>query len=173
MLKEGLKTWTVLLSGGGGGGPPARLGATAQVKRMDRQWYLHGTSKKALIDSDHYRIKVLINPPDELIDLTDQEKKEARAFDVKDWKASDGIRRGKTTEEPTVPGGRFVRQVRDSAQGLLILYPLLSDDQKAENKDTPILAFVISFPSVDALGDTPVTYIVGNVYQQLEMNLDV
>ena len=97
---------------------------------------------------------------------------EALKLDIKDWEATSGIRRGRSANKPTTPKGRFVRQVRDASRGLLILYPLLQDEQKAEKEDKPVLGFAISFPSVDSLGDTPVTYIVGNVYQQQEMSLD-
>jgi hypothetical protein len=107
-----------------------------------------------------------------LIDLKEDERQKALEYDIDDWESTGRIRRGKETEKPTKPNGRFSRRVRDSSRGLLILYPLLADQEKAELEDTPILGFVISFPSVDALGDTPVTYIVGNVYQQQEMNLD-
>jgi hypothetical protein len=169
--KGGLTEWTVLLSGGGDGGSSAKL-ASAEVQKMDRRWYDQGTTVEDLIKADHYRIKVLINPPDELIDLKDHEAEEALKLDVEDWKATDGVRRGKKTDKPTTPKGRFVRNVRDPARGLLVLHPLLPDKKKAEKADTPILGFVISFPSVDALGDTPITYIVGNIYQQQELDID-
>lgn len=168
----GLTEWTVLLSGGGAGGDPARLGS-AQVSRVARNWYIQGTTRDDLIKADHYRIKVLVNPPDERVDLSDEAKAEALELDIRDWEASNHVRRGEEVDRPTEPAGRFVRKIRDSGKGLLILYPLVADDDKAKKSDTPILGFAISFPSVGVLGDTPITYIVGNVYQQQEMNLDV
>ena len=83
------------------------------------------------------------------------------------------MRRNKKVKKPETPGGKFIRQAKDPSEGLLILYPLACDDQKAENENgLPILGFAISFPAVDSLGDTPVTYIAGNVYQQMEMQFD-
>lgn len=163
MQVGGLEDWTVLLSGGEADGGPARLGS-ASVRRVGRNWYTHGTTKEDLIKADHYRIKVLVNPPDERVDLSREAEAEALARDISDWEDSGHVRRGKEVDEPTEPLGRFVRQVRDSRKGLLILYPLAADEGKAEENDTPILGFAISFPAVGALGDTPITYIVGPVY---------
>ena len=95
-------------------------------------------------------------------------------LDISDWEATDHIRRGKKVDKPSAPGGRFVRQVRSREKGLLILYPLLPHDGRAEKEDTPILGFSISFPTLrDDGGDTTVTYVVSNIYQQLEMDFDV
>jgi hypothetical protein len=172
MRQGGLIEWTVLMSGGSAGGDPARLGS-AEVGRVSRNWYTQGTTKEDLIKTDHYRIRVLITPPDEKVDLSKDAIAEALKLDIKDWEGSNHVRRGREVDKPTQPSGRFVRQVRDSGAGLLILYPLVADDSKAEESDTPILGFAISFPSVGANGDTPITYIVGNVYQQQELELDV
>lgn len=165
-----LTNWTVLLSGGSVGF--TRLGC-GEARLVSRPWHLYtGGEKQDLIDSDHYRIKVLTSSSDELVDLEGDEWERALRLDVKDWEDNPRFRRGKKVERPEKPGGGFVRKVRDPARGLLILYPLDPDDEKAEKVDTPILGFAISFPSVGELGDTPVTYIVGNVYQQQEMDLD-
>ena len=168
----GLRKWTILLSGGRSATQNAQLGSGARVRRLDRDWYIQGTSKKELIESDHYRIKVLISPSDERIDLNQSEISEALRIDIADWEASDEIRKGKKVRRPDSPNGRFVRQVRSSENGLLILYPLSNDDGKADDTDNPTLGFAVSFPTVTALGDTPITYIVGNIYQQLEMDID-
>jgi hypothetical protein len=169
MKKGGLRSWTVLLSGGGAKDSMANLGETAQVRCSDRNWFLQGTTREELINADHYRIKVLISPSDELVDLGPGEEEAALTMDIKDWKANDGIRRGRKVDLPTKPNGRFVRQVKHPSRGLLILYPLLPDDEKAQNESTPILGFAISFPAVSSLGDTPITYIVGNIYQQQDL----
>lgn len=167
----GLKYWTVLLSGTDAGGDRARLGS-AEVKTVKRSWHTQGTTKADLINDDHYRIKVLLDPPDERVDLGPEEKENALKLDIQDWEDSRHVRKGKEVDKPTEPSGRFVRQVRNSEKGLLILYPLAPDEDKAEVSDAPILGFAISFPCVDTLGDTPVTYIVGNIYQQQEMAQD-
>jgi hypothetical protein len=168
----GLKNWTVLLSGGGTLAVSPLVGSEAKVRLVERDWHDRG-SRQELIRQSHYRIRVLINPPDELADLGEEQIKDALQLDIKDWEATGGIRRGRVTQKPTAPGGRFARIVRSPERGLLILYPLDSTGDKGETADLPILGFAISFPSLDARGqDTPVTYIVGNVYQRQELEVD-
>lgn len=171
MRQRGLTEWTVLMSGGSAGGVPARLGS-AEVRRVDRSWFTKGTTREDLIKADHYRIRVLVTSTDESVDLSDDAAMKALKLDIKDWEASERVRRGKKIDRPTQPSGRFVRKVRDPEKGLLILYPLAANEDKAKKSDTPILGFAISFPAVGALGDTRITYVVTNVYQQLEMDLD-
>lgn len=170
MRKRGLTEWTVLMSGGSAGGDPARLGST-EVRRVDRSWFTKGTTREDLIKADHYRIRVLVTSQDERVDLSRDAAKKALELDIADWEASGRVRRGKKVDRPTQPSGRFARKVRGPEKGLLMLYPLIANEDKAEKSDTPILGFAISFPAV-GLGDTRITYVVTNVYQQLEMDLN-
>ena len=63
----GLGNWTILLSGGGTS-EDAKLGASATVKRAKRDWNEKGgTQRSDLIAEDHFRIKVLTKPSDELV----------------------------------------------------------------------------------------------------------
>ena len=169
----GLGNWTILLSGGGTS-EDAKLGASATVKRAKRDWNEKGgTQRSDLIAEDHFRIKVLTKPSDELVGAGKEVWEDALKKDIADWEANGKMRRNKKVKKPETPGGKFIRQAKDPSEGLLILYPLACDDQKAENENgLPILGFAISFPAVDSLGDTPVTYIAGNVYQQMEMQFD-
>ena len=172
MKVGGLTKWTVLLSGGSIGHRQAHLGS-AEVRLVHRPWYLNRRgAKQELIDADHYRIKVLTSSADELVDLGKPDLRKALDLDIMDWEIGGRIRNGKTVDKPDKPGGRFARKVRVRSQGLLILYPLVPDDDKAEKNDTPILGFAISFPCVEALGDTPISYVVNNVFQRQEMHLD-
>jgi hypothetical protein len=165
-VKKNLTTWTVLLSGGGSEKYNAKLPGVT-VKCVERGWFTQGTSDDTLKKEDHYRIKVLIDPPDEDAGLNDNQIAEALQLDIADWNNHQTTRK-----KPTAPpGGRFLRQVRDEKEGLLILYPLSPDKEKAEQDDYPILGFVISFPQVAAMGDTMVSYVIGNIYQQ-EMNAE-
>jgi hypothetical protein len=162
--KNGLTRWTVLISGTGTS-KPVQLGSVS-IGCATRGWHIQGTSQNELIKDDHYRIKVLINPPDEGVNLTKQQRKKALELDIEDWETNNHERKGKIVDEPTVPGGRFLRQARNADEGLLILYPLTSDGEETEQKDIPVLGFVISFPRVSELGDTLVSYVVSNVYQR-------
>jgi hypothetical protein len=168
--KNGLSSWTVLLSGGEKESI-ANLGSTAKVNCLFRNWFIESDAhKKELIKKNHFRISTLVNPVDELIGANKEIWDEALELDKEDWKASGKIRRNKKTDQPTRPSGKFIRQVKDVSEGLLILYPIACDDKKVENENGfPILGFAISFPVVDYLGDTPVTYISNHVDQQMEM----
>jgi hypothetical protein len=63
--------------------------------------------------------------------------------------------------------------VREKTEGLLILYPLDYQDEKADiGVEEPILGFAISFPTVPEFSATHVTYTVNNVYQQQELEFE-
>ena len=151
----------------------AKLGTHASVKRSKREWNEKGTTREDLKAADHFRIKVLTQPSDELVGVSKEVWNEALEKDIADWEANGKIRRNKKVKKPETPGGKFIRKVKEQSEGLLILYPLACDDERAENTTGyPILGFALSFPAVDSLGDTPVTYVASNVYQQMEMQFD-
>ena len=161
----GLTDWTVVLSGGEADPCPETGGIT--VRMVERKWNDDdGRERSRLIAENHYRTKVVINPPDELLDLDEEQVAKALQLDVADWEASGEVRRGRQVKQPTVAGGRFSRRVRGQERGLLILYPINPSDEKAESADVPVLGFAISFPEVDKSRSTPVDYIVGNVFQR-------
>jgi len=172
---DGLQEWTVLLSGGEGDKIKSDSFQNAdEVQLVSRPWFEKRTSKKKLIEQDHFRIGVLTNPSDELVDISPNDPKWSEALnkEIMDWEKGGKVRRGKKVPKPTAPSGRFIRQVRDPSKGLLIVYPISPDKEKAETAEFPITGFAISFPSVDELGDTLVNYVVGNVYQKMELDFD-
>ena len=129
-------------------------------------------AKKDLENADHFRIKVLTKPTDELVGVQMNVWSEALKEDIYDWEANGKMRRNKIVEKPKTPGGKFIRKFKSHKEGLLVLYPLASNEGQVEGEcSKPILGFAISFPSVDSLGDTPIVYVSNNIYQQMEMQL--
>jgi hypothetical protein len=108
-----------------------------------------------------YRIRRVLSPSDEWIDLTDEEVEVAKARTRAAWTADPGRSDRKTT--PDVPSGTFIREVRDANKGLLLIYPL---DTKKTGTDKPLIGFAFSFPDSDKA--EKVTYRVTNLYWQQE-----
>lgn len=167
-----LSEWTVLISGGSK--ESDRLGGV-DIRLVDRRWKFSGDTeekkhkeKEQLIARNQYRIGVLINPPDEAVDLEAHQVAVALEETIADWKRDPKGRK----KVPTDPAGRFLRQMRDPSRGLLILYPLDAKDEKTETGKTPVIAFAISFPGVAGDTASTVTYTVNNVYQQQELSFD-
>ena len=85
------------------------------------------------------------------------------------WEASGKMRRNKIVKKPETPGGKFIRKNKSQNEGLLILYPLATNQGQVDCETSrPVLGFAVSFPAVDSLGDTPVQYYTNNVYQTME-----
>jgi hypothetical protein len=114
---------------------------------------------------NQFRIGILVNPPDEAVDLDDDSVASAKAATIEDWERDP---RGRE-KPPQNPAGRFLRRERSPERGLLILYPLAPDPTKSEAGDTPLVGVVISFPAVEGPSASNVAYTVNNVYQQLEL----
>ena len=114
--------------------------------------------------ANRFRIGILVNPPDEAVDLEQPAIDAATNATQEDWERD---RRGRD-KPPKEPAGRFLRQQRAPSEGLLILYPLNPDKDNSENGDVPIVGFVLSFPAVEDALASRVTYTVNNVYQQDE-----
>ena len=166
--------WTVLVAGGASAARET-LGNTT-VNLVERSWYLAGadaakwSQKSDLMSRNHFRIRRLVNPPDETVDLTQAQLERARALTIADWEEE-----GRTRRRPDRPSGPRIRDVRDNSAGLLILYPLDGSDSstagiegtekvQADAVDVPVLGFAISFPAVDLERASKVEYIVNNVY---------
>jgi len=113
-------------------------------------------------DTSALRIRRLVSPTDEAIDLSQYEKDAALDLTVEMWKVDHG--RSKRTEPPTSPSGLAIRKVRPSTRGLLLLYPLVPKDDP--NTEKPYIGLAISFPKSD--NPETVTYTVNNTYWQQE-----
>ena len=110
-----------------------------------------------------YRIRRLVSPMDEMIDLTDDQEKRALEQTLRQHQEQPETSRHRGL--PKRPNGPNIRRARDPRNGLLLLYPLLDTDDEG----LPFVGFAISFPAAER--DTPVEYIVNSVYWQEELEL--
>ena len=170
-----LREWTVVLAGGGHH-QTCKLGS-AEVNRAERAWHLASPKKldrewkrelSSYQEDNHYRIRRLLSPADELVDLTPEQRKRALHQTLKAWEEG-----GEEREKPQRPSGPAIRAERPATKGLLLLYALDGDGDpekvSADAKDNPVLGFVISFPTGDVGTASKVRYVVNNVYQQQEL----
>ena len=119
--------------------------------------------------SDHpdaaavYRIRRLVSPTDEMIDLNDDQRGRALERTVEQFENDPTGNRHRV--RPTRPSGPNIRRVRDHGRGLLLIYPL----QERDGDGLPFVGFAASFPH--AVDDTPVEYLVNTVYWQEELGI--
>ena len=151
----GLTAWTVVLVSTPGA-PNPEVGGHIVHPVHRTQHPADGRDREAV-----YRIRRLVSPTDELIDLTEAQKNRALDMTIQSFRENrEGTR---YQSEPTRAGGRLIRQVRDSSNGLLLLYPL----DEPNSARVPFIGFAASFP--DSEHDTPVEYVVNTVYWQEEL----
>ena len=112
---------------------------------------------------DVYRIRRLVSPTDEMLDLTKGQRD--RALDETRRKFNNGEGAGRHQSSPTRPSGQDIRCVRSAENGLLLLYPLEERDEEG----LPFVGFAVSFPQAE--NDTPVEYFVNSVYWQEEFDI--
>lgn len=173
-----LTRWTVVLAGGDSGEKVPIPGG--DIELVERRWHLDGNldarrvQKAGLVNGNHFRVRRLVNPSDEELDLSATQKQQALALTRRDW-----IQAGGTGNEPTRPSGPSLRYVRDPRNGLLILYPVnprdsgstveTTDKVEAAARGEPVLGFAISFPAVELERASKVRYVVNNVYFEQEV----
>ena len=153
---DGLTAWTVALISNRYGPTSTELG-DCPVYPLHRQPHPSDSLDHNVV----YRIRRLVSPQDEMIDLTEEQKKEALDRTVRQHREDRAASRHRT--EPTRPSGPYIRRVRDPKNGLLLLYPL----EEADTEGLPFVGFAASFPKADT--ETPVDYVVNTVYWQEEL----
>jgi hypothetical protein len=161
-----LTGWTVALLSNGAAEERRRIGGLevgmfVRKPKRDRR-------RQPLV-TDAYSIGQILSPPDEWIDLDDDELEVARADTHRRFE--EGEIRTRNGKPPEIDGSG-ARQARPPQRGLLLLYPL---DPAAPREagldldlDDPLMGFYVSFPG----GSTSVRYQVNNYYWQLDMGLD-
>lgn len=178
-----LRNWTVALVGGAAGHsiefPEGRIDLVERRWHLDRDPARRRNQKAELMAENHFRIRRLVSPSDEELDLSPQLQEQALRLTRQDWTLN-----GCEGNEPARASGPRIRDVRDPDQGLLILYPVNGEDshwaddleklektEKVESTATgiPVLGFAISFPTVDLASASKVRYIVNNVYFEQEV----
>ena len=129
---------------------------------------------------DRYSIGRLLDPKDEAIDLSDEERQAALSATRAAWKPDPA--RLLEAKEPEIPNGPAIRRIRGFGadgvpahpeRGLLILYILDPEKAAPENVDSlfvegspPVIAFGISFPGSDS--GVKVEYKVNNILWEQE-----
>ena len=150
----GLVNWTVALISNPGG-ESVELGGF-RVHPVTRAPHLADRS-----DADGvYRIRRLVSPTDERIDLSVDQRRDALEKTIRQYESQPENSRHRAM--PTRPSGPEIRSARDVTNGLLLLYPLGETDDDG----LPFVGFAASFPA--ASRDTPVEYVVNTVYWQQE-----
>ena len=156
--REGLIDWTVVLVSNRHGEYSTELGGW-EVHPVQRAFH----PKDGLDRTSVYRIRRLVSPTDEMIDLTqDQYEWALRQTLRRHQEDQDGSRH---RSDPRRPSGPYIRRARDSRNGLLLIYPL----QQSDAGGLPFVGFAASFPAADS--DTPIEYFVNTVYLQEEMEI--
>lgn len=177
-----LTNWSVLVASGESL-ESADFGSK-RVKKVVRSWKFSSSSpedqvaeRRELISHNHFRIRRLLDPKHEIVDLGDPERAKALAQTLKRWEAGT-----QTKKKPVFPAGADIRSARLESNGLLMVYPLSGEDENGECKRSrkvkedarrfPVLGFAISFPEVDPSKASKVKYDVGNIYWEQEVNAD-
>ena len=149
-----LTKWTVVLIGTTTGTPHTLAGHDIGLVERDH-------NPDVSRQDDWYRIRRLVSPQDEGLDLSDEQLADALEKTRLAWRADPG--RSRRTTAPDLPSGLMMRAVRSSERGLLLIYPL--DTVKTET-DKPLIGFAFSFPRTDRAAT--VSYRVTNLYWQQE-----
>jgi hypothetical protein len=114
-----------------------------------------------------YRIRRLVSPADESVDLTEEQRDQALRETQRAWRINPG--RSKRTEPPELPSGPMIRRQRDPGSGLLLIYPL--DPVEIEQSDSPaIMGIAVSFPWSPSA--TTIEYVVTRTYFDQEMEYE-
>jgi hypothetical protein len=114
-----------------------------------------------------YRIRRLVSPADELVDLTQERKDRALRETQAAWHVNPG--RSKRKEPPELPSGPMIRRQRDPRSGLLLIYPL--DPAEISQPDSPaIMGVAVSFPRSPSA--TTIEYVVTRTYFDQEMEYE-
>jgi hypothetical protein len=120
-----------------------------------------------------YRIRRLVSPSDEWIDLSEEEFAQAKEETQRIWNENAGKIRSK--ELPELPSGLSVRRIRPSKRGLLLLYMLKHNPEPdsltpatSDLSGVPIVGIAISFPESNRGDESAIEYVVNNIYWQQE-----
>lgn len=107
-----------------------------------------------------YTIRRLVNPADEMIDLTDLQREQAKKLTIASWEEDQDLEKSETP--PDSAAGSDIRRVRPKTSGLLLIYPL--DPTRAKTSDTskPVIGIAISFPRSETARE--ISYTVNNVF---------
>jgi hypothetical protein len=109
-----------------------------------------------------YAIRRILSPPDEMLDLSEDQIAEAFTATA-DAYARDA---GRRSAAPTAPSGPSLRLVRPPDQAVLLIY-VLDNAKHPELVPQPMVGFFLSFPYSEH--DIAAEYLVNPVWQQLQL----
>jgi hypothetical protein len=158
-----LLNWTVFIPSGDG--HESNHFPFGKMNLIKRAWHPPLSNEEPII-TDRYSIRRLVSNVDETIDINSELYSKALKKTIDAWT----INRGRSKRElpPDEPSGVFIREVRPSSKGVLIIYPLDPEGKSEKGAEGfPIIGFAISFPQIE--GDKKVTYIVNNIYYEQEI----
>ena len=152
LVREMLTNWTVALVATG-------RGRAATISGHEVRTVIRGKSKAS--NQHLYRIGRLVNPPDETIDLSEDQRAAAMEETERIW-----VKNGGFGKRPDRPGGREIRAQRSPRNGLLLIYPI--DLENGDPDTPPLMGFALSFPRDSEASD--VEYAVNRVYWEREFD---
>jgi hypothetical protein len=118
-----------------------------------------------------YRIRRLVSPRDEYIDMSEEERSQALKETQVIWEEHKD--KSKSKDIPNLPSGQIIRRIRPAIRGLLLLYVLKYESASLPDPHVPIVGFAISFPKSNRGEEAAVEYVVNNVYWQQEFGDEV
>ncbi len=114
-----LTDWTVALISNSTGTPSSIAGHL--VGLVERSHHPENVRPE---EFGRYGVRRLVNPTDEVIDLSESQWQLALEQTQECWRA----RRSRSKDEPSEPNGIAIRENRDKRNGLLLLYPLAATE---------------------------------------------
>lgn len=118
-------------------------------------------------NSSDFTIKRLVSPTDELIDLTEEEIREARAETLKLFEA--GLLKTKDGNPPLGVSGLAVRRKRSAERGVLLVYPITPKTEVENGASETHTGFAISFPHSARGESSAVDYVANAVYLEVDV----
>ena len=109
-------------------------------------------------------LRRLVNPADELLDLSEDEQRHIK----NEWETR-RKEKGLSVDPLPRPSGVLIREFRPVGRGLLLIYLLCSDNEEKPYglaPEEPLVGFAISFPSSDTA--VQINYVANSVCQDAE-----
>ena len=108
-----------------------------------------------------YAIRRILSPPDETLDMSNDQIDAAFGDTLAAYRTDPGNRE----KEPTSPSGPALRRVRKPGQALILIY-VLDNEKHKHLVERPMVGFFISFPYSEH--DVAAEYAVNPVWQRLQ-----
>ena len=150
-----LTNWTLAVCGG-------------ELEQLPLPWPVRGVQRAKntragrdyrVMDEGRFTIRRLLSA-DEGIDLSEAQKALALEITLKDH-----VNKQKTTATPTRPSGEAIRTVRSPKNGLLLIYPIVVQNEPDFTPAYPLVGVGVSLPGSQH-AEAKVNYVVNNPYYE-------